>query len=110
MKQSKHTNISMMLAVVLASPSPLMAANAWQEKVLFNPTPAQIKLEKKRHRVVIYQGLTDVQVATAMDQQFDRIEHMMFTGTVETDSRDDVVIDPVTDQPKVDDDGEDDGC
>jgi hypothetical protein len=105
MKRINHTIISTQLAAVLAGPSTLMAADTWQEKVLFNPTPAQIELEEQRHRVMIYEGLTDVQVAKAMEQQFDRIEHMMFTGTVETDGHGNAVIDPETGQAMTEDDG-----
>jgi hypothetical protein len=34
--------------------------------------------------VTIYSGFTDVQVEQAMEQQFDRVEHMMFVSTVVT--------------------------
>ncbi len=49
----------------------------WQERRLFEPKPAELASEAAG-RVVIYDGLTEPQVDKAMDQAFDRIEHMMF--------------------------------
>ncbi len=73
--------------------------------MLFNPTPAQLDVEQSRDRIMIYHGLKDVQIAEVMEQQFDRIEHMMFTGTVVTDDHGEPVIDAETGEEKVEDDG-----
>jgi hypothetical protein len=81
------------------------AADTWQEKILFNPTPEQIEMENERQRIMIYNGLKDVQVEQAMEHQFDRVEHMMFTGTVITDSNGEVEVDPDTGKALVEDDG-----
>jgi hypothetical protein len=91
------------LAVMLAGP--VQAADDWQEKMLFAPSDTQLALEESRDRVMIYHGLTDVQVARAMDRQFERIEHMMFTGTVVTDEQGEALVDPDTGQAQVEDDG-----
>jgi hypothetical protein len=50
---------------------------------LFDPQPAQLRTEE-RGQVHIYDGLSDRDVKRAMDQQFDRVDHMMFVHTVVT--------------------------
>ena len=75
-----------------------------QLKNLFEPSQSQLQRETKGH-IYIYDGLTDRLVNQAMDKQFDRIQNMMFVGTIVTD---------VQGEPVVDDQGdviaEDDGC
>jgi hypothetical protein len=98
--------IPLFVAIVISVTSPLTAAaDSWQEKMLFNPTPAQLEVEKSRSRIMIYNGLKDTQIVQAMDRQFDRIEHMMFTGTQVTDKSGEVIIDPDTGEARVEDDG-----
>jgi hypothetical protein len=76
------------------------ANDGFQYNVLFNPSPAQLKAED-RGQVMIYDGLDNAVVERALDEQFGRIEHMMFVRTRQSSSDDD-------------DDGEgyveDDGC
>jgi hypothetical protein len=81
-----------------------VAAGDWQEKMLFNPPDSQLKLEQ-RGRIMIYDGLTDKQVAMAMDAQFDRIESMMFVRTIVTNDEGNAVHDNETGQVIVEDDG-----
>ena len=104
----KHTIITtalIALAILLSRPSSADPADSWQEKLLFNPTPAQLQVEETRHRIMIYGGFSDVQVTQAMEEQFDRIEHMMFTGTIITDSQGETIVDPDTGEARVEDDG-----
>ena len=104
----KDTNIIPMLVIIAAMlirPVTVSAGDSWQVKMLFDPTPAQLEMEQTRSRIMIYHGLKDVEVTSAMDGQFDRIEHMMFTGTVATDSQGKVLIDEETGEPVVEDDG-----
>lgn len=93
-----------MIAVMVMHPASA-SAGSWQENLLFSPTPAQLEVEQSRNRIMIYHGLRDVQVSAAMDQHFDRIEHMMFTGTVVTDHQGEAIIDPDSGQAMVEDDG-----
>ena len=55
----------------------------WQLAMLQEPSPAQLKMEK-RGRVFIYDQLHESNVELAMNTQFERIEHMMFVRTQQT--------------------------
>jgi hypothetical protein len=80
------------------------AAGDWQEKLLLNPPDSQLNLEQ-RGRIMIYDGLTDKQIAMALDTQFDRIESMMFVRTIVTNDEGDAMRDNETGQVIVEDDG-----
>lgn len=80
------------------------AADAWQERLLFDPPQSQLDAET-RGRIMIYDGLTDAQIAQAMDEQFDRIESMMFVGTLHTDDQGEVMRDVESGAVLADDDG-----
>lgn len=79
------------------------AAANWQLKHLF--TPSEQAIQQEQDSVFIYQGLTDREVNKALDQQFDRIQHMMFTSIVVTDANGEVLRDPETGKAVVEDDG-----
>ena len=55
-------------------------AQDWQVKRLMMPSEAQLAAETKG-QVYIYDSLDINKVNDAMDQHFDRIQHMMFTRT-----------------------------
>ena len=57
------------------------AVDEYQHKMLFSPSSSVLAAEA-RGRVMIYDGLRYATVTRAMDEQFDRIENMMFVGTV----------------------------
>jgi len=67
------------IGVAMASPS--QAVDEYQYQVLFSPT-ATVLAAEARGRIMIYDGLRYATVARAMDEQFERIENMMFVGTV----------------------------
>ena len=102
------TRRSVVPATVILFASALSAAfadgNSWQMTNLFEPSPAQNEREKKG-RVMIYHGLKDTDVNRAMEDQFERIETMMFTGTIVTDDTGQPLRDPETGAIVVEDDG-----
>lgn len=90
--------------LLLVCVEPWAAADDWQLRMLNQPSDAQLLLEKKG-RVFIYDGLTDVQVEQAVDQQFERMGSMMFVRTVLTDTHGESLSDPESGEPMVEDDG-----
>lgn len=76
--------VGMLVAVLLPFSTIVGAEDAFQLKVLFNPPGSQLKAEA-RGRVMIYDGLDDYVVERALDEQFDRVEHMMFVRTRNTE-------------------------
>ena len=54
-----------------------VGSDEWQLRRLFEPTKGELNQESKG-RVVIYDGLKAEEVERAMEQQFDRIDSMMF--------------------------------
>ena len=76
----------------------------WQLASLFQPSEHQLEVERKG-RVFIYDGLRTTDVERALEEQFDRIEHMMFAGTIIADEHGEAVIDPETGEAMVEHDG-----
>ena len=58
------------------------AVYQWQKKRLLNPSEITVQKEKQAQKVFIYEGLKLEDVEKALDQHFDRVEHMMFVGTL----------------------------
>lgn len=94
------------LPVFAQGGSAARASDRWQIRRLMQPTPAERAREKKGE-IFIYENLKDTEVKAALDANFDRIEHMMFVGTVKTDESGEVRKDPGTNMPVVEDNG---GC
>ena len=104
MKDTIVVSALVVLAIIIAHPA-MATADSWQERMLFSPTPAQLEVEQSRGRIMIYDGLKDIQVANALDSQFSRIENMMFTGTVVTDEQGETLVDEATGEVVVEQDG-----
>ncbi len=58
------------------------AVYLWQKERLMNPNKTTLQMERQKNQVFIYEGLTLSDVEKALDKNFDRVEHMMFVGTV----------------------------
>ena len=63
----------------------------WQLEQLFEPVASQRRREQ-RGGINIYSDLKDSVVERAMDEQFDRIENMMFVRTISTDADGEVLM------------------
>ena len=90
--------LSGMLPAVLAGFTAVAGADEdrmrnWQLSLLFSPGDHQLQVED-RGRVMIYDGLLDADVSRALDEQFERVEHMMFTNTIITDGSGEPARDP----------------
>ncbi|MGB5735890.1 MAG: hypothetical protein WBM40_15750 [Thiohalocapsa sp.] len=71
---------------------------------LLEPTPSELAQEESG-RIYIYDGLRDIDVDHAMREHFDRVEHMMFIRTKETDETGALKRDKETGEAIVEDDG-----
>lgn len=63
----------------------------WQLKRLNSPTEQQLRSE--RDKVFIYDGLYARQIDAALDDHFDRIDHMMFVRVKVVDKGEEIVLD-----------------
>ncbi|MCP4429414.1 MAG: hypothetical protein GY806_00395 [Gammaproteobacteria bacterium] len=70
----------MIIPALLMASSLASAYDSYQEKVLFTPSEGILHAEAKG-RVMIYDGLDNEMVELAMNEQFQRIENMMFVRT-----------------------------
>ena len=77
---SVNTAIIINMLLVLAT-MPAQATDNYQYKTLFTPSDYNLKAEAKG-RIMIYDGLTSKTVDKAMDEQFNRIDNMMFVRII----------------------------
>ena len=83
MNALNYTRSAALAMVVFLQPAYAATASSapdWQLMLLLHPSAQQIQVENKG-RVVIYDGLKSTDIDKAMDQEFDRIDHMMFIRT-----------------------------
>lgn len=92
------------LLLIAATAAAMADARDAQLRRLFEPTPADLRQEQVG-KVYIYEGLTDADIARAMDEAFDRVDSMMFIRVPVTDDKGEVVKDPETGENVVQDDG-----
>lgn len=81
-----------------------MKIEQWQINRLFNPGENQRKQEQDG-MVFIYDGIKGNIVNRVMDEEFDRLDSMMFTRTIITDEEGDPVLHPETGLAMIEDDG-----
>lgn len=70
----------MILLSLLVTTTSVLAESGFQQNVLFSPSNNMLLAEAKG-RVMIYDGLKNETVETAMTEQFNRIQNMMFIRT-----------------------------
>ena len=73
------------------------ALHDWQLRRLMQPLPHELEKERSGS-VYIYDGLTEREVEGALSAHFERIQYMMFMGTVKTDGRGEPLRDSATGQ------------
>lgn len=73
----KNTLLASLLALIT---TPVFAVDNYQKNALLNPSDSLLKAEA-RGRIMIYDGLQIAMIDKAMDEQFDRIDSMMFVRT-----------------------------
>ncbi|MEA3277292.1 MAG: hypothetical protein U9Q81_18830 [Pseudomonadota bacterium] len=95
-----------MSLLIAAAADALAAADVSEIEMrrLFDPTPAELRAEAS-DRIYIYEGLRDIDIARVMDEEFERVESMMFIRTKMTTGTGEVVKDPKTAEAVVEDDG-----
>jgi hypothetical protein len=71
---------------------------------LFEPTVAEQRAETSG-RIYIYESLRESDVSRAMEEEFDRVENMMFIRVKQTDEKGREVKDKETGAPVMQDDG-----
>ena len=92
---AKKSVYMMAVCLVVSGNVSAEGIDAWQEKQLLAPTKTLLVAEANG-RVTIYDGMPIETVERALDEQFDRIDSMMFTRIRHTTEEGEVV--------------EDDGC
>lgn len=76
----------------------------WQLDMIYQPSEAVLEREQ-RGFVHIYDGFSDTRVERILDDRFERMQHMMFTGVRLTDADGEILLDPVTGEELTADDG-----
>jgi hypothetical protein len=71
---------------------------------LFEPTQAELSAEQEG-RIYIYDGLRDTDIQRALEEEFNRVENMMFIRTIKTDKEGEIKRDEETGEAEVEDDG-----
>jgi hypothetical protein len=88
----------------IADPGPALGQDPdqslhdWQVRRLMQPSPRELEKERSGG-VYIYDGLAEREVEGGLNTHFDRIQSMMFVGTVKTDTSGQPLTDASTGRP-----------
>ena len=88
--------ITLLTCLLALTVTPVFAIGNYYENALLTPSDSLLKADA-RGRIMIYDGLDIATVKKAMDEQFERIDNMMFVGIHHPAANGEVVA-------------EDDGC
>ena len=78
--------------------------SAIEKRRLFEPTEVELRKEAKG-RIYIFDGVSDADIARAMDEEFARVQSMMFIRVKKTNENGEVLKNPDTGTVVVQDDG-----
>ena len=81
-----------------------MTLERWQMNMIYQPSESVLEREA-RGFVHIYDGFDETQVDRILDDQFERMDHMMFIRVKLTDSSGEIRLDPETGEALTADDG-----
>lgn len=102
---SKPVLISISAALcLLTAPAFANGLRDIQLRRLLKPTQAELAQEEKG-RIYIYESLTNQDISRTMEEEFDRVESMMFIRVPKTDASGQVKKDPGTGEAMVEHDG-----
>ncbi|MEA3276315.1 MAG: hypothetical protein U9Q81_13700 [Pseudomonadota bacterium] len=96
--------IFLFLLLVVTCPLPAADVSEIEMRRLFEPTDNELAVERAG-RIYIYEGLRTTDIARAMDEEFDRVESMMFIRTKVVDETGEAAKDARTGEDLVEDDG-----
>ncbi|MDH5355199.1 MAG: hypothetical protein OEY09_12220 [Gammaproteobacteria bacterium] len=69
----------LIISLFLMASSSVYATDSYQQNVLFSPSDSILQSEAKG-RIMIYDGLKNETIELALNEQFDRIDNMMFVN------------------------------
>lgn len=72
-----HFKRVLVVLMLICTTTSAFAMDSYQKKMLFTPSDSMLKAEAKG-RIMIYDGMESEMVDKAMNEQFDRIDNMMF--------------------------------
>jgi hypothetical protein len=90
--------------LLISAPAQATDVSEIELRRLFDPTPAELSAEAEG-RIYIYDGLRDTDIQRALEEEFHRVESMMFIRTIKTDEDGEIKRNEETGEAEVEDDG-----
>ena len=85
-------NNVLMVSLLITITTPALASDSYQHKMLFTPNTGMLMAENKG-RIMIYDGMNSDVIDVALNEQFDRIENMMFVRVVNVQADGEEIVD-----------------